>query len=166
MTKKVKVTVSGLPIVSTSVPLLVGTHGPFVLDEKDIFKCIIAGAKVVELFDNGFEKVLTLSNYKDTPQSRHFSDIKPEKVHLEPSKDELKEVFEDTVKEVTTGVASTNKEVNSAVTADETLVEEVKTEKESVAVETKSPEHWTPPQRYSNNNNNRNNGKNKGNGKK
>lgn len=162
MGKKVKVTVTGMPLVSTSVPLLVGTHGPFVLEEKDIFKCILGGAKVVEIFNNGFEKVLTLSNYNDAPETRYFSEDKPEKVHLEPSKEELKGVFEETAKEVAVEVTP-EIEVESAK---EESVGEATSEvvEEAQVEEVKSPEHWMPPQRDNNSNNNNHN-RNNNNGK-
>lgn len=133
MEKKVKIAVTGLPIVSTSVPLIAGTHGPLNMDTNDIFKCILAGASVKELVGHR-EVVLNLCNYDKDNSGTSKEEVKPViPAPATPSPaPEVKEpepvVTEETVKE-------------------ETAAEEVKAE---------SPEHWMPPQRNTNQNNNNN----------
>lgn len=159
MTKKVKITVTGLPITTISSPLTMGTHGPVILDTNDIFKCIVAGAKVVEVFDGYGEVVLTLSNYnsdnipyiKAAVVKSTIDEIKASTDYV----DEPQPVPDEPI--VTTEEAVVGAEDTTDDTSDETPTEESQVE------EPKSPEHWMPPQRGNNQgkNNNKNNG-NKG----
>lgn len=154
MTKKVKITVTGLPITTISSPLTMGTHGPVVLDTKDIFKCIVAGAKVVEVFDGYGEVVLTLSNYNsdNTPYIK-AAVVKATIDEMEDSEDDVQEQQSVSEEPVITEEDSVSAEDSTDDTSEEVVTEESQVE------EPKSPEHWMPPQRDNNQakNNNRNN---------
>lgn len=65
MIKNVRVTVMGpIPIVTSVGSLTHGTHGPMLLDEKDLFKCIASGATVNEVITPGVQIRLDFNNYQ------------------------------------------------------------------------------------------------------
>lgn len=65
MVKNVRVTVTGpMPINISTGALIRGTHGPMAMGEKDLFKCIAAGAIVNEVIKTGLEIRLDFTNYQ------------------------------------------------------------------------------------------------------
>lgn len=65
MVKNVRVTVTGpMPINISTGALIRGTHGPMAMGEKDLFKCIAAGAIVNEVIKTGLEMRLDFTNYQ------------------------------------------------------------------------------------------------------
>lgn len=140
MQKKVKITVSGRPLTCTPAPLIPGTHGPMVLDTDYIFKSIISGAKVVEIFDDPEEirelgcreVVLDLTNYN---------------TNNKPSISRFKETKEPEQKKETTVAEPINM---VAIKSEEEHPSKDAIKEEEVKVEAKSPEHWMPPKRDNN----------------
>lgn len=140
MNKKVKVTVTGLPVTSISTPLTMGTHGPVIFSVEDIFKCIVCGAKVVEVLANS-EIPLTLSNYNKNNEVSTVVEEPQPIVEEAPPEDNY-----------------TVEEPEAGVTVEETVTsEEVTTDTAQEAEGTESPEHWLPPQRTANEQQPRNN---------
>lgn len=131
MEKSVKITVTGRPIVNASVPFIVGTHGPLVLDCNDIFKCIVSGGKVVELTKYG-EVVLDLSNY----------DKENVPLTAAPIKEEIK-----STPVIPAPVVEEPKVVVEPVVDEAPLTDVV----DQAVEETKTPNQWIPPQKPTNN---------------
>lgn len=163
--KKVKVTVSGMPITSISAPLTMGTHGPMMMDIKNIFKCVVSGAKVVEVLENGTEVVLTLANYdsdNSVPKAVAPTESLPKVAPVEEAAEEVEEVQEESTDEVADPVEPAVVQEEPPV-VEATVEEPVVTEEVTAAEEPQSPEHWLPPQRENtvqrNNTNNSRNGK-------
>lgn len=164
--KKVKVTVTGMPITSVSAPLTMGTHGPMMMEIKNIFKCIVSGAKVVEVLENGVELPLTLANY-DSDNSVPKPVAPVEEVQVEPvdevnvveSVEVQENISADVVEEPAVVDEAAMEAITDVIPAHLQKIEAAITEEKS-----ESPEHWLPPQRE--NTVQRNNGKNNRNGKK
>lgn len=65
MVKNVRVTVTGpIPINVSTGALTHGTHGPMPMGEKDLFKCIAAGAVVNEVVTPDLQIRLDFTNYQ------------------------------------------------------------------------------------------------------
>lgn len=65
MDKYVRVTVTGpIPIIISTGSLTHGTHGPMMMNENDLFRCIAGGAMVCEVVAPMVQVPLTFANYQ------------------------------------------------------------------------------------------------------
>lgn len=179
MKKLVKLYISGMPVTLSDSIKAFGYHGPLELDIKDIFRCLVSGATVKEVLNNGKEINLTLSNYNknnnveickeepakvEPPKPVHVNEIKPDIVSKpqefpapEPVMVEYKEEVAMPSNSVfISGEAQVVEEAKieeaadmEEETADEEVTEEDTPTEEQTPVEQPKPK-YQPPKNYQN----------------
>lgn len=175
MQKNVKITITSMmPVTCTGMPLTRGTHGPMMLDTKDIFKLLINGASVKELIAGG-EQILTLANFNtqftsaDIPNGLVDKEDIPQAVISETPKFSISHenkylttedapVVEQELTYVEESVGDDDISTGSPSESPQTNEEEPA--KENVPNKSVAPSQWIAPKKGTQNNNNQ--GKNKG----